>query len=88
MQCSKCQEEVGLTHHHLFPRVHYGKGKNNPQQIVLCTKCHRTLEVIILAIEMWEGDKPYGKRYRLSREGYIRITRKYLSDSKIVELTT
>ena len=44
--CPKCREVQPLTHHHVFPRRHYGK-THNRVIIGLCQKCHSELEKLI-----------------------------------------
>lgn len=83
MKCSKCGTNDRLTNHHLYPVVHYGN-KRCGIKICLCNYCHCKIEMIILSVESYVGDVPFGTRYRLERSDYDKITRHYLKKSTII----
>ena len=45
--CPCCHKRTYLTRHHVLPRRHFGRGKKNPQTVLLCRPCHDKLELLI-----------------------------------------
>ena len=84
--CSKCGEDKPQTLHHPYPQTHFGKGQRNPLTIGLCQQCHTNIENIVLAVESYMGDVPFGQRYELSKRCYNKIHRQWLRNAKIIQL--
>ncbi|MBI3634273.1 MAG: hypothetical protein HY228_01490 [Candidatus Yonathbacteria bacterium] len=45
--CPKCLHRVANSHHHIFPRRHFGDGLENNNTIFLCRICHIEIEWLI-----------------------------------------
>ena len=63
--CPKCGVEQKLTKHHIKPVRHFGKGRHNPNVLLICRACHDDLEKLI-------------PHKRQPRKFYYRIVREFL----------
>jgi len=65
--CPKCRRWKKMTNHHVYPRRHFGKVRNN-LVFNLCQDCHSDLEMLIPA-------------ERIPREKYPEILLSFLADT-------
>lgn len=82
-RCTKCNTTEHITSHHLHPVTFYG-GKKTGIKVCLCSQCHKKVEYIILSVESFVGNTPFGTRFKLEREAYERILRNFIRNRPII----
>ncbi|MFH0840885.1 MAG: hypothetical protein V1865_02810 [bacterium] len=50
-KCLKCRHIRRLQKHHIYPRRHFGNGKQNKKTLELCNECHLEIDRTILLAE-------------------------------------